>query len=332
MSMAQCPPWSERHSVGHDHRLQRVRRLLAVEGLEADPELRRLTALAALQTINALIDCVEQGPHVQNEVALKAARSFALETWLATGAAFALALWVSGWVVRGVLRELGTEPAALREITERMGSGDLATPIPLGRARPHSLLAALVVQERDAAGEMASGSTQIASGNADLSNRTELTAANLQQTSASMQQLAGSVASNADTAQTANQVAQAASQVATEVRQLAQRSAVAAREIKALISASVEQIDAGSQRVGDAGRSMGAIVEQVRRASDLIGEISTHSQEQKQGIGEVNQAVHQLDEVTSANAARVEQSAAAAASLREQAEQLARRVAQFKLA
>jgi methyl-accepting chemotaxis protein len=119
--------------------------------------------------------------------------------------------------------------------------------------------------------------------------------------------------------------------VAAEVRTLAQRSAQAAREIKGLIGASVEKVETGSRLVNDAGQTMGEIVQQVKRVSDLIGEITSSTLEQSNGIGQVNQAVTQLDQMTQQNAALVEQSAAAAQSLREQADKLAQAVAIFKL-
>ncbi|MEW5881765.1 MAG: methyl-accepting chemotaxis protein [Pseudomonadota bacterium] len=119
--------------------------------------------------------------------------------------------------------------------------------------------------------------------------------------------------------------------VAGEVRNLAQRSAQAAREIKSLIGASVEQVEAGSKQVAEAGRTMDDIVVQVRRVTDLIGEITSATLEQSGGISQVNQAVNQLDQMTQQNAALVEQSAAAAESLREQADKLAEAVAIFKL-
>jgi methyl-accepting chemotaxis protein len=119
--------------------------------------------------------------------------------------------------------------------------------------------------------------------------------------------------------------------VASEVRHLAQRSAQAAKEIKALISASVEKVEAGSALVGDAGRTMDEIVAQVRKVSDLIGEISQASREQTQGIEQVGVAIHELDRTTQQNAAMVEESAAAAESLRRQSQQLAEAVAVFRL-
>jgi methyl-accepting chemotaxis protein len=119
--------------------------------------------------------------------------------------------------------------------------------------------------------------------------------------------------------------------VASEVRSLAQRSATAAREIKTLIGASVERVETGTRQVADAGRTMGDIVASVQRVNQIIGEISAAAADQSQGIGQVNGAVTQLDQSTQQNAALVEESAAAAESLREEAERLAQLVATFKL-
>ena len=119
--------------------------------------------------------------------------------------------------------------------------------------------------------------------------------------------------------------------VAGEVRNLAQRSAQAAKEIKSLISDSVERVEAGSQLAGDAGRTMDDIVSQVARVNDLIAEISAATTEQTTGIGQVSHAVNQLDQVTQQNAALVEESAAAADSLRFQADALVKAVAVFRL-
>jgi methyl-accepting chemotaxis protein len=120
--------------------------------------------------------------------------------------------------------------------------------------------------------------------------------------------------------------------VAGEVRSLAQRSAQAAREIKALIAASVEKVETGSRQVDEAGRTMEAIVDQVHRVSHLIAEISSATSEQSGGLGQVGEAVSQLDRVTQQNAALVEQSAAAAESLKQQAARLVGAVAAFKVA
>ena len=119
--------------------------------------------------------------------------------------------------------------------------------------------------------------------------------------------------------------------VASEVRSLAGRSAQAAKEIKNLINVSVERVGAGQRLVQDAGSTMQDIVQSVQRVTDMIGEITSASTEQSTGIAQVTQAVGNLDQMTQQNAALVEESAAAAQSLHEQADQLAQVVAAFKV-
>ena len=119
--------------------------------------------------------------------------------------------------------------------------------------------------------------------------------------------------------------------VASEVRSLAQRSAEAAKEIKSLISASVERVEQGTHLVDQAGHTMEEIVASIRRVTDIVGEISSASVEQSSGVAQVGQAVAQMDNATQQNAALVEESAAAADSLRQQAMQLVQAVAVFKL-
>jgi methyl-accepting chemotaxis protein len=119
--------------------------------------------------------------------------------------------------------------------------------------------------------------------------------------------------------------------VAGEVRSLAQRSAQAAREIKELITASVQRVDQGSALVNLAGQTMDEIVASIGRVSSIVGEISAASTEQSTGVGQVSQAVQQMDEATQRNAALVEQSAAAAENLKQQAQQLVQAVAVFRV-
>ena len=120
--------------------------------------------------------------------------------------------------------------------------------------------------------------------------------------------------------------------VASEVRSLAQRSSAAAKEIKTLIDDSVSKVDVGSKLVQQAGETMNEVVASVKRVTDIVGEISSASQEQSAGINEVGQAITLMDEATQQNAALVEQAAAAAQSLQDQAGRLAQVVSIFKLA
>ena len=119
--------------------------------------------------------------------------------------------------------------------------------------------------------------------------------------------------------------------VAGEVRNLAQRSAEAAKEIKGLIGTSVDKVESGSKLVADAGQTMNEIVASVQRVTDIIGEITAAASEQSDGIGQVNVAVTQLDQMTQQNAALVEESAAAAESLKDQAVRLAQVVGTFRI-
>jgi methyl-accepting chemotaxis protein len=119
--------------------------------------------------------------------------------------------------------------------------------------------------------------------------------------------------------------------VASEVRSLAQRSAAAAKEIKTLIGDSVDKVGQGSKLVQQAGVTMEEIVVNVKRVTDIVGEISAASQEQSTGIEEVNRAITQMDEATQQNAALVEQAAAASQSLQDQAGSLGRAVDAFRI-
>jgi len=119
--------------------------------------------------------------------------------------------------------------------------------------------------------------------------------------------------------------------VASEVRSLAGRSASAAKEIKTLINTSVERVEQGTALVDKAGETMTEVVSSIRRVTDIMGEISASSNEQSRGVSQIGEAINQMDQVTQQNAALVEEMAAAASSLKNQAQEQVQTVAMFKL-
>jgi methyl-accepting chemotaxis protein len=328
------------------------------------------------------------------------------KTGLAVLAASSLLLGLGlAWAItRGLLRQLGGEPAAAAQVARAVAQGDLQTRITLRPGDTGSLMACLqhmqdslarvVRSVRTGSEHVANASAEIASGNSDLSNRTELQASALQQTTASMGELGSAVSQNAESARQADQLARQASDiaqrggsavsqvvetmkaindsskkiaeitgvidgiafqtnilalnaaveaarageqgrgfavVAAEVRSLAQRSADAARQIKSLIAASVERVDQGSTQVDRAGETMTEVVAAIGRVTHIVNEISAASAEQTNGVRQVGDAVQQMDQGTQQNAALVEQSAAAAESLKQQAQQLVQAVAVFRV-
>jgi methyl-accepting chemotaxis protein len=325
---------------------------------------------------------------------------FAISALVLGGVLLGIGLLIS----RGILKQLGCEPAEAAEITHRIADGDLSVAIALKPGDDNSLLHAIksmrdrfahiVGEVRMGSESVATASGEIAQGNNDLSMRTEQQASALEATASSMEELSVTVKQNADNAGQANQLAQSASTVAiqggqvvnqvvetmkginessrkisdiiqvidgiafqtnilalnaaveaarageqgrgfavvaSEVRSLAGRSAEAAKEIKALINASVERVEHGSALVDQAGTTMTEVVSSIRRVTDIMGEISAASVEQSTGVSQVGLAVTRMDQTTQQNAALVEEMAAAAGSLRSQAQELVQTVAVFKL-
>ncbi|GLU35842.1 methyl-accepting chemotaxis protein [Trinickia caryophylli] len=308
-------------------------------------------------------------------------------------------------ITRGILKQLGGEPADAADAANRVATGDLTVEVVARDGDRTSLMHAMktmreslvdiVGQVHRSTGAIATAANQIASGNLDLSSRTEQQAASLEETAASMEELTATVRRNSEHARQANELASSASGVseragsvvsevvrtmgsindasqkiveiigvidgiafqtnilalnaaveaarageqgrgfavvASEVRSLAQRSATAAKEIKALIGGSVEQVEIGNKLVQEAGATMSEVVDSVKRVTLIMGEIMGASEEQAQGIEQINQALTQMDQVTQQNAALVEEAAAAAESMREQTASLVQAVGVFRLA
>ncbi|ASU39203.1 chemotaxis protein [Herbaspirillum sp. meg3] len=307
-------------------------------------------------------------------------------------------------ITKGLLKQLGGEPAYAADIAQKIAAGDLSCDVQTKPGDNTSLLFAIktmrnslssiVSQVREGTQTIERASSEIASGNLDLSARTEQQAGSLEETASAMEQITSTVKQNADNARQASQLAVSASDVAiqggdvvgqvvttmtgindssrkivdiisvidgiafqtnilalnaaveaarageqgrgfavvaSEVRSLAQRSAAAAKEITVLINDSVSKVERGSQLVEQAGQTMVEVVTSVKRVTDVVAEISAASQEQSHGIAQVNLAITHMDEATQQNSALVEEAAAAANSMMEQATALAGIVSTFKL-
>ncbi|EJM98215.1 methyl-accepting chemotaxis protein [Herbaspirillum sp. YR522] len=320
------------------------------------------------------------------------------------GIALAIGIALALVISRGVVGQLGGEPAYATDIANRIARGDLGSQIEVA-GRQASLLQAIksmngnlkdiVSEVRTGSDAIAVATDEIATGNLDLSARTEQQAGSLEETAAAIEELTSTVRQNADKSVHAGELARSASDiaenagqamqrlvttmtainasskeivniinvidgisfqtnilalnaaveaarageqgrgfavVAAEVRSLAQRSTAAAQEIKSLIEQSVNNVDSGYQLMQQTGSTMDGVVESIRKVSDVVADITAAGREQASGIQQINDAIVQMDQTTQQNAALVEQAAAAATTLKGQAQRLQQAVSVFSLA
>lgn len=313
--------------------------------------------------------------------------------------------WMVGvWTIHSVMRPLGAEPAAVRELVSELANGNLSNEIKTKPGSSGSLLEAvsalrdslceIVGVVRKNAEHVSQSSQEIAQDNRQLSERTEQQALSLQNTGASMEELSNTVKHSSDSAGRANGLAEQASAVASEssdvvrqvvttmqqisdssgqiseithvidgiafqtnllalnaaveaarageqgkgfavvageVRMLAQRSAEAAKQINELINTSVDRVQTGTKLADQAGDTMQQVLGSIREVTTIMGEISTASEQQSEGVQRVGREVEDIDKVTQKNAVLVEKSAAATENLSGQADYLLDAVKAFKL-
>ncbi len=265
--------------------------------------------------------------------------------------AITLGMAIAFYLTRSIMRQLGAESIsnATREISA--GNEDLSSRTDeqasslQETAASMEQLTSTVKQNSDNAAhanQLASTASAVAARGGDLVHEVVDMMNVMNQTAAKVGEIIGVIDSiafqtNILALNAAVEAARAGEQgrgfavVASEVRALAQRSATAAKEIKTLISESVQQAGAGAKLAGDAGHTMQEIVESIKHVAAIVSEISMASHEQTTGIEQVNQAISQMDEVTQQNAALVEEAAAASMALKEQASELARIMSVFQI-
>ncbi|MFJ3044468.1 methyl-accepting chemotaxis protein [Herbaspirillum chlorophenolicum] len=391
----------------------------------AAPLVQKLTELADADDINGVRQLLDNGlaakqaerrvklgelaaleDRLNNEASIEATEFYqaAKHTMIVLGViALVIGVTLALAISRGVVGQLGGEPAYASDIANRIAAGDLSSEIAVD-GKKASLLQAMksmngnlqdiVSEVRTGSDAIAIATSEIATGNFDLSARTEQQAGSLEETAAAIEELTSTVRQNADNAAQASQLANSASEiagnagesvqrmittmnaidssskqivniinvidgisfqtnilalnaaveaarageqgrgfavVASEVRSLAQRSASAAKEIKTLIEESVSNVDNGYQLVQQTGSTMDGVVESIRKVCDVVAEITAAGREQASGIQQINDAIVQMDQTTQQNAALVEQAAAAASTLQNQAQRLQQAVSVFLL-
>ncbi|MCA1325287.1 methyl-accepting chemotaxis protein [Herbaspirillum sp. alder98] len=371
-------------------------RRLQVDSLSAKQALRR-TKLNELTKLEERLNKVASEDATSFYVTAK--HSMIMLGGLALTLGIALALAIS----RGLVGQLGGEPAYATDIANRIATGNLSGEIRVG-SKQASLLGAIksmsgnlkviVSEVRSGTDAMVTATSEIATGNFDLSARTEQQAGALEETAAAIEELTAAIRKNAEHTAQASQLANSASGiaenagqaitrmintmnaidssskqivniinvidtisfqtnilalnaaveaarageqgrgfavVASEVRSLAQRSTAAAREIKTLIEESVTNVNNGYQLVQQTGGTMDGVVESIRKVSEVVAEITAAGRDQASGIQQIADAIVQMDQTTQQNAALVEQAAAAASTLQDQARRLQQSVSVFLL-
>jgi methyl-accepting chemotaxis protein len=246
----------------------------------------------------------------------------------------------SAEAVRGAAGEIASGNQSLSARTEEAASSIQQTAASVEEIAVSIQSSSTNAQDANA---LASQASNVATAGGDAVGRVVSTMTDIQQSSRKITDIIGTIdgiafQTNILALNAAVEAARAGEQgrgfavVAAEVRTLARRSADAAKEIKQLITSSVEQVETGSSLVNTTGSTISEVVDQVRRVNELVGRIASTSSEQNNGIAQINQAIGRLDQNTQHNAALVEQTAAAAESLQHQADEMARAVEVFRLA